>query len=66
MRVVSAQMTSCQLRVSTSSSTTMMNLVYMNWRKKLQIPNITRLACPGYSLRMETTASRYEQPSGGR
>jgi hypothetical protein len=47
-RVVIAQITSFQSRISTSSSTTMMNLVYMNWRRKLQMPNITRLACPGY------------------
>ena len=47
MRVVMAQTTSGQLRTSTSSSTTMMNLVYMNWRKKLHKPNIRRLAWPG-------------------
>ena len=66
MRVVSAQITSFQSRMFTSSSTTMMNLVYMNWRRKLQMPNITRLAWPGYCFLMLTTASRYEQPSGGR
>ena len=35
-----------------------MNLVYMNWRRKLQMPNITRLAWPGYCFLMLTTASR--------
>ena len=35
-----------------------MNLVYMNWRRKLQIPNMTRLGCPGYCLRIDTTAIR--------
>ena len=47
MRVVMAQITSCQLRMLTSSSVTTMNLVYMNCRRKLQSPNIRRLAWPG-------------------
>jgi len=38
---------SCQLRMSTSSSVTTMNFVYMNWRRKLQMPNISRFAWPG-------------------
>ena len=46
-RVVMAQITSFQSRMLTSSSTTTMNLVYMNWRRKLQMPNITRRAWPG-------------------
>ncbi len=47
MRVVMAHTTSFQSRTSTSSSVTTMNLVYMNWRRKLHRPNITRLAWPG-------------------
>ncbi|MCY1309023.1 hypothetical protein D9M70_590780 [compost metagenome] len=66
MRVVIAQITSFQSRAFTSSSVTMTNLVYMNWRKKDQTPSITRLAWPGYCFLMVTTARRYEQPSGGR
>ena len=58
MRVVMAQTTSFQSRGLISLSTTTMNLVYMNCRRMLQSPNITRLACPGYCLRMDTTASR--------
>ena len=58
MRVVMAQITSFQSRTSTSSSVTMTNLVYMNWRKKDQTPNITRLAWPGYCFFMLTTARR--------
>ena len=46
-RVVMAQITSGQWRTSMSSSTTMMNLVYMNWRRWLQTPIITRRAWPG-------------------
>jgi hypothetical protein len=42
MRVVMAQITSFQSRTSTSSSTTTMNLVYMNWRRWLHTPIITR------------------------
>ncbi len=49
-----------------SSSVTTMIFVYMNWRRKLQTPNITRFAWPGYCFFSDTTASRYEQPSGGR
>ncbi len=49
-----------------SSSVTITNFVYMNWRRKDHTPSITRLACPGYCFFMLTTASRYEQPSGGR
>ena len=30
------------------------------------MPNMTRLAWPAYCFLMLTTASRYEQPSGGR
>jgi len=41
-----------------SSSTTTMNLVYMNCRKKLHTPIITRLAWPGYCFLMLTTAMR--------
>jgi hypothetical protein len=48
MRVVMAQITSFQSRALMSSSVTMTNLVYMNWRRNDQTPNITRLACPGY------------------
>jgi len=44
MRVVMAQITSRQSRTFTSSSTTTMNLVYMNCRRWLQTPIITRLA----------------------
>ena len=58
IRVVIAQITSGQLRTSTSSSVTTMNLVYMNWRRKLQTPNMTRFAWPGYCLRMLTIAIR--------
>jgi hypothetical protein len=58
MRVVMAQITSFQSRMSTSSSTTTMNLVYMNWRRKLHTPNITRLAWPGVGLADRTTAMR--------
>ncbi|SKN61492.1 Uncharacterised protein [Mycobacteroides abscessus subsp. massiliense] len=58
MRVVTAQMTSFQSRTSTSSSTTMMNLVYINWRRNDQQPIITRLACPAYCFFMLTTAMR--------
>jgi hypothetical protein len=58
MRVVMAQITSCQSRAFDVVVVTTMNLVYMNWRRKLQIPSITRLAWPGYSLRMLTTAMR--------
>ena len=58
IRVVIAQITSGQLRMSTSSSVTTMNLVYMNWRRKLQMPNITRLAWPGYCFLMLTIAMR--------
>ena len=65
-RVVSAHTTSAQSRMFTSASVTMTNLVYMNWRRKLQTPNITRLACPGYCFFIDTMARRYEQPSGGR
>ena len=57
-RVVMAQMTSFQSRIFTSSSTTTMNLVYMNWRKKLHTPNITRLAWPAYCFLICTTAMR--------
>lgn len=46
MRVVMAQITSFQSRTSTSASTTTMNLVYMNWRKWLHTPIITRRAWP--------------------
>ena len=42
--VVMAQITSSQERAFTSSSVTMMNLVYMNWRKNDHTPNITRFA----------------------
>ena len=35
-----------------------MNLVYMNCRRKLQTPNMTRLAWPAYCLRIDTTAMR--------
>ncbi|EWS59902.1 hypothetical protein Y695_04602 [Hydrogenophaga sp. T4] len=44
MRVLMAQMTSSQLRTSMSSSTTTTNLVYMNWRRWLHTPIITRRA----------------------
>ena len=44
VRVEIAQMTSSQLRVSMSSSTTMTNFVYMNCRRNDQTPIITRLA----------------------
>ena len=44
IRVVMAQITSSQLRVFTSSSTTITNLVYMNWRRNDHTPIITRLA----------------------
>ena len=64
--VVMAQITSSQERASISSSVTIMNFVYMNCLRKDHTPNMTRLACPGYSLRMVTTAIRYEQPSGGK
>mgnify|MGYP000231554317 CR=1 FL=1 len=47
MRVVIAQTTSFQSRMSMSSSTTTMNLVYMNWRRWLHTPIITRRAWPG-------------------
>ncbi|HAZ77272.1 MAG TPA: hypothetical protein DCX28_12690, partial [Enterobacteriaceae bacterium] len=57
-RVVIAQITSFQSRTSTSSSTTTMNLVYMNWRRKLQTPNMTRLAWPAYCFFICTTAMR--------
>jgi len=53
-----AQITSRQSRTSTSSSVTTMNLVYMNWRRKDQTPNITRLAWPGYCFLMDTQAMR--------
>ena len=53
-----AQTTSFQSRTSMSESVTTMNFVYMNWRRKLQIPNITRFAWPGYCLRIDTTAIR--------
>jgi len=46
MRVETAHMTSFQSRQSMSSSTTMTNLVYMNWRRKDHTPIITRLAWP--------------------
>lgn len=58
MRVVIAQITSFQSRVFTSSSTTITNFVYMNWRRNDHTPIITRFAWPGYCLRMETTAIR--------
>ncbi|CFN69805.1 Uncharacterised protein [Bordetella pertussis] len=58
MRVVMAQTTSVQSRGSMSSSTTTMNLVYMNCRSTLHRPNITRLAWPAYCLRIDTTARR--------
>ena len=45
-----AQTTSFHWRMSMSSSVTMTNLVYMNCRRKLHTPNITRLACPGILL----------------
>ncbi len=64
-RVEIAQITSFQSRASTSSSVTITNLVYMNWRRYDHTPSITRLACPGYAFLMVTTATRYEQPSGG-
>lgn len=66
MRVVIAQITSFQSRASMSSSVTMTNLVYMNWRRNDHTPSMTRLAWPGYCFLMVTTAMRYEQPSGGR
>ena len=47
MRVETAHITSFQSRASMSSSTTMTNFVYMNWRRNDQIPIITRLAWPG-------------------
>ena len=65
-RVASAQATSFQSRTSMSSSTTMMILVYMNWRSTDHRPNITRFACPAYSFLIETMPIRYEHPSGGR
>ena len=49
-----------------SSSTTMMILVYMNWRSTDHRPNITRFACPANSFFIETMPIRYEHPSGGR
>ena len=58
MRVVIAQTTSFQSRGLMSSSTTTMNLVYMNWRRMLHRPNMTRLAWPAYCLRIDTTARR--------
>ena len=42
----------------------MTNLVYMNWRRKDQTPNMTRLAWPGYCLRMLTTAIVLETRKG--
>ena len=36
------------VNVATSSSVTMTNLVYINWRRKDHTPIITRLAWPGY------------------
>ncbi|MNT07470.1 hypothetical protein D3C72_1421750 [compost metagenome] len=47
IRVVMAQITSFQSRALMSSSQTITNLVYMNWRRKDQTPSITRLAWPG-------------------
>ena len=58
MRVVMAQITSFQSRAFTSSSQTITNLVYMNWRRKDHTPIITRLAWPGYCFFMVTTAMR--------
>src|SRR4030065_515853 len=58
MRVLIAQITSCQSRTFTSLSGTITNLVYMNWRRKLHTPNITRLACPGRSFLLLTPAAR--------
>src|SRR3546814_4124529 len=49
-----------------SSSTTMMNLVYVNWRRYDQMPIMIRRAWPAYCLRIDTTAMRYEHASGGR
>jgi hypothetical protein len=46
IRVVIAHTTSFQSRMFTSASVTTMNLVYMNWRRKLQRPNIKRFAWP--------------------
>ena len=57
-RVVIAQITSFQSRRFTSSSTTTMNFVYMNCRRKLHTPNITRLAWPAYCFFMLTSAMR--------
>ena len=66
MRVVMAQITSFQSRAFTSSSVTIRNFVYMNWRRKDHAAIITRLAWPGYCFFIVITARRYEQPSGGR
>ena len=58
MRVVMAQITSFQSRALTSSSQTITNLVYMNWRRNDHTPIITRLAWPAYCFFMVTTAMR--------
>ena len=59
-QVVRAEASSAQEAPSESmsSSTTITYLVYMNWRRKLQTPSITRLACPGYCFFIDTTAMR--------
>ena len=57
MRVVIAQMTSFQSRVLMSSSTTTMNLVYMNCRKS-STPHHHPLGVAGVLLLMLTTAMR--------
>ena len=50
IRVVMAQTTSGQSRMSTSSSVTTMNLVYMNWRRKLHIAEHHPLGVAGIAL----------------
>ena len=62
-----AQITSFQLRASMSSSVTITNFVYMNCAQIAPDADHHALARgPAYCLRIVTTASRYEQPSGGR
>lgn len=58
IRVVIAQITSFQSRALTSSSQTITNLVYINWRKNDQTPIMTRFACPAYCFLIVTTARR--------
>ena len=65
MRVEIAQITSAQFRASISSSTTITHFVYMNCRRYDHTAIITRFAWPGYALAIDTTATRYEQASGG-